>query len=172
MTTPTLSTTHLRRLLPAALCAATLTFGATGIADAQEYRRCNSEATPTGILHVREFSVQDTGQSDLLFTVEALASMTETDAYRYIDHPDDEAVFRIWGDLPQDDKLLGSVIATHYSATPEGLVIRDAALIPKDRANANWVPGLPDKWYASIELTEIRNGGGTHRVETCRLYSG
>jgi hypothetical protein len=129
MTTPTPTTTHLRRLLPAALCAAVLVFGSTGVADAQQYRRCNSEATPAGILHAREFSVQDTGQSDLLFTVEALASMTETDAYRYIDHPDDEAVFRIWADLPQGDTLLGSVTATHYSATPKGLSIRDAALV-------------------------------------------
>jgi hypothetical protein len=164
-----------QRLAAAALLAGTVGLGVglvapAGIAYAR-VEHCTSEATPGGILDVREFSVHYPGNdNNRLFIVEVWAAMPQSDAQKFIDRPGDEAILRLWGDDSSSDDLLSEFRPERYFATPEGLGMRGATTVNESAWDEDTFPdpAEADEWYTGIRLTDIRSGT-EHKVETCRL---
>jgi hypothetical protein len=145
------------------------------VAQALGETSCSGDATPTGILHVREFSAQDTGQGGYLFIIDAYAAMSQEDAQRFVENPAADIALRA-DDAdalsPKDNvpDLLRIFPASNYFVTPEGLGFRGSMVLSNDEVNEDKFPGQDDEIYANVELADIRYGNGRHRVESCRLH--
>jgi hypothetical protein len=155
--------------LAAAAAALSIASLSGGVANADMGNTsCFGEATPTGILHTREFSAQDTGQGTFLFTVEGLASMSQSDAQKFVDGPGRPEFFLMTDDEVEDDTLNISVF-DYTAATPEGFYFRAARQLPYEAVNEDKIPGQDDEIYARVQMYDVRYNG-THKVETCRLH--
>jgi hypothetical protein len=174
-TTTTSSTTPVRHRMGAVALAVGAGFAGLGLitpatANA-DVTRCNAAETPGGILDVREFSVQQIGDGNTLVTVEVMANMTQSSAREFIDHPGEEAIFRLWGDDPDSDDQLAEKRPDVVWASSQGLGLRGAFTVPWSTLDSEDSPIEADEWYAGIRLQDVRSGL-EHKVETCRLTNG
>ena len=162
----------------AVVAAAALITVAAPMATANAYAgSCSGPIGAGNLLQVREFSMQDAGDSTLV-TVEADAALSASDAQLFLDRGT-QADFFLFGDDEGSDDLLGQFKPDRYYVSPSGYGMRGAFQVPNATLDEDGLHGFPprpdpehfadksDEFYVDIRMGDPR--GGAHRIESCRL---
>lgn len=161
-----------------AVVAAAFITVAAPMATANAYAGSCSGPIGSGLLQVREFSMQDVGNGNTLVTVQADAALSPSDAQLFLDRGTQADIF-LFGDDEGSDDLLGQFKPDRYYVSPSGYGMRGGFQVSNATLDEDGLRGFPprpdpeyfadksDEFYVDIRMGDPR--GGAHRVESCRL---